>query len=253
MRKKTVELDDQTRDTLLRSKIEGCNLCLPGQLPRDEYMRVAKAIEAAGGKWNRKAGCHVFPGDVRKTLNIEADTVEVVDVQQTWQAFYTPPELAEAMVERAFAKTNGRLRVLEPSAGTGRLIDAIGMRLDWDVDITAVELNPAYASGLRMKYATVNVYEADFLQLDKDALGEFDVVVMNPPFTGGQDEAHIRHALRMLKMNGRLVAICGNGPRQREQLRSVADSWIDLAPGTFKESGTCVNTAMLIATKSFDL
>jgi hypothetical protein len=48
----------------------------------------------------------------------------------------------------------------------------------------------------------------------------------------------------MLKPGGRLVAICANGPRQREQLQPIAAEWYDLAPGTF--AGTGVNAALLV-------
>lgn len=92
------------------------------------------------------------------------------------------------------------------------------------------------------------VQQRDFLQCNDD-LGHFDRVLMNPPFANGQDIAHIRHALQMLKPGGRLVAICANGPRQNEQLRPLVEqyggTWEVLPAGTFKESGTGVNAAML--------
>jgi 16S rRNA G1207 methylase RsmC len=44
---------------------------------------------------------------------------------------------------------------------------------------------------------------------------------MNPPFANGDDIKHITHAL---KPGGRLVAICANGPRQNDKLRSVVDA-----------------------------
>ena len=37
-----------------------------------------------------------------------------------------------------------------------------------------------------------------------------------------------------------------NGPRQREALRDMATHWEDLPAGTFAESGTMVNTALLV-------
>ena len=49
--------------------------------------------------------------------------------------------------------------------------------------------------------------QADFLECNGD-LGTFDRIVMNPPFTNGDDIKHIMHALKMLKPGGRLVAIC---------------------------------------------
>ena len=45
------------------------------------------------------------------------------------------------------------------------------------------------------------------------------------------------------------VAICANGPRQQAALRPLVDEsggeWEDLPAGTFKDSGTNVNAALL--------
>ena len=239
MKVKTVHIDDQTRDVLLRSRIEGTFLFLPEQLPRDEYDRVAKAIKAAGGKWDRKAGCHVFLNDVRKTLNIGAETIEVVNVQQTFQAFYTPPEIVHRMA--ALAQVERHHRFLEPSAGTGRILEAI-----WTRDIRAVEIDPALAEALRVSWPDAGVTTGDFLSLGESVLGRFDRIVMNPPFTQGQDVAHILHARSLLRPGGRLVAICGNGPKQRAVLEPLAAVWIELPSGAFKKSGTNVATAIVV-------
>ena len=88
----------------------------------------------------------------------------------------------------------------------------------------------------------------DFLAQNGN-LGKFDRIVMNPPFANGADIQHIRHALTFLNDGGKLVAICANGPRQREALEPIAETWIDLEPGAFKESGTNVNAAIVVITK----
>jgi predicted RNA methylase len=224
----------------MRSRIDGCTLTLPGQLPREDYTRVAKAIEAAGGKWNRKAGCHVFPCDVRKTLNIDIDTVDVVNVQQTYQAFYTPIVIANRMVQ--LADLNPSHTLLEPSAGTGNLIRAAmlaGVKVE---NITAVEIDESKRDQIPSGVAVVHI---DFMQVPRDG-AHFDRILMNPPFNQGQDVVHIQRAFEFLKPLGRLVAICANGPRQQEQLQPMADEWVELESGSFKESGTNVNTAMLV-------
>jgi Domain of unknown function (DUF932) len=63
-------------------------------------------------------------------------------------------------------------------------------------------------------------------------------------------EAHIRHALKLLKPSGQLVAICANGPRQTEQLRPLVEEsgsiWEPLPVGTFSESGTGMHAMLLI-------
>lgn len=61
-----------------------------------------------------------------------------------------------------------------------------------------------------------------FLSLDPDDLGSFDHVIMNPPFENANDIRHIQHAKAFLKPRGLLVAICADGPRQREKLMPLA-------------------------------
>jgi methylase of polypeptide subunit release factors len=95
------------------------------------------------------------------------------------------------------------------------------------------------------------VYPGDFLERGAWELGgKFDRIIMNPPFINGADIKHIKHALPMLKPDGRLVAICANGPRQQAQLKPIAEGsggfYEPLPAGTFKDKGTNVNTALLV-------
>ena len=153
-------------------------------------------------------------------------------------------------------------RVLEPSAGTGNLITAILNRFMSGADcgrIVAVEINFQLAEQLRERqrktlYATDSNYDircADFLSHNGE-LGQFDRIIMNPPFADAADIKHIRHAFDKLKPGGRLVAICANGPRQRDQIMALADqfgTWEDLPADSFAESGTSVNAAMIVLDK----
>lgn len=160
------------------------------------------------------------------------------------QLFPTPPELAARMVATAAIRPGDR--VLEPSAGTGNLIRAIPDNSG--AAIVAVEINQSLADRLESPGgmpAGIDVHCEDFLQWYGD-VDLFDRIIMNPPFVNGADIAHIKHAVGLLKPGGRLVALCANGPRQQEQLRPLASEWLDLPDGTFKESGTNVNTAMLV-------
>jgi phospholipid N-methyltransferase len=175
-----------------------------------------------------------------------------VQVVTAPQLFPTPVEVAAQMV-KALDVQDGQ-RILEPSAGTGRLIDAVALARPYfaqmpKVQLVAVEVSPVLFANLRAKYdgpsAERIIIEADFLTCNGD-LGKFDRIIMNPPFERGADIQHIRHALTFLKPGGRLVALCANGPRQSAELRPLCQEWHDLPPGSFKESGTMVNAAMLV-------
>lgn len=172
--------------------------------------------------------------------------------------FPTPPDLAKRMVELAFerggwgvqvcAEMNERCRILEPSAGTGNIVRAIQEAnkspMAASCEVHAVEINPRLADGLRPLLGD-DLRCGDFLSFNGE-LGKFDKIVMNPPFDHGSDIKHVEHAKAMLNPGGRLVAIVANGPRQREALEPLCTSWEDLPAGTFSESGTNVNTALIV-------
>lgn len=175
--------------------------------------------------------------DLRDTLKAG---VQVVSAPQL---FPTPEPLARRMVELAGIEPGHR--VLEPSAGTGNILRAIGNQ----PDKVAVEINPRLVEKLAVcGVSGLWIHQGDFLSMNGD-LGTFDRVVMNPPFQNAEDIKHIRHALHMLKPGGVLVALCANGPRQREQLQPLASYWEDLPAGTFAEAGTGVNVALLTIEK----
>jgi 16S rRNA G1207 methylase RsmC len=100
---------------------------------------------------------------------------------------------------------------------------------------------------LEKRFNGVFVTQRDFLQWRPAGEPDlFDCIVMNPPFKNGEDIKHIKHALNFLGEGGTLVALCANGPRQRDQLISIADHWEELPAGSFKGEGTNVNTALLM-------
>ena len=65
----------------------------------------------------------------------------------------------------------------------------------------------------------------------------------------GGDIRHIRHAFGMLAKGGRLVAVCADGPKQHEAFRDAGEYWEELPAGSFKASGTNVNTAVVVLNK----
>ncbi len=167
-----------------------------------------------------------------------------IQVVSANQLFPTPPELAERMVLEAEIQPGDS--VLDPSAGTGSILRAI-------VDdgnaraIVAVEINRDLSEALRREFPLSFIHCRDFLEYQRDY--PVDRIIMNPPFENAVDIKHIKHAVSMLKPGGKLVALCAAGPRQTEQLKPIADSWEVLPAGTFKESGTMVNVALMTYTR----
>lgn len=162
-----------------------------------------------------------------------------VQVVSAPQLFPTPAPLAARMVELAGVEP-GHV-VLEPSAGTGVLVREVQRA---GADVVAVEVSGQLAKMLDALPCPVRC--ADFLTITaSDVDGPFDRIVINPPFAGGADVAHVLHARTMLKPGGRLVALCANGPRQRDALKSLASTWEDLPEGSFKEAGTNVRVALI--------
>lgn len=190
------------------------------------------------GRREYKAPERTVFDDMRKRLQ------EGIKVAVAPQLFPTPYELVRRMVELADIKPGDR--VLEPSAGTGRIVEAIEAAGGIP---TAVEINHELVQVLRGRFADVR--HGDFMAARFEP---FDAIVMNPPFASAEDIDHIKHAFTMLKVGGRLVAICANGPRQQARLRGFVEdgggSWEELPAETFKESGTSVNTVLISLTRA---
>jgi predicted RNA methylase len=233
---------------LSNCSVVGDNLALPpGQLERKAYEAVNKVLELMGGKWSKKLRVHTFPESPADLLDTVILTAEITDRKKLFQQFWTPTSVADRMVY--LAKLEFGAEVLEPSAGTGQILRSLrGLKLR----VTAVELDQTKVD--LIAFAPV-VHYGDFLECSPQArgtdtsgrcLGIFDAVLMNPPFTRGQDIKHIQHARTFLKPGGRVVAICANGPRESEILRPLASHWENLPNGTFAESETNVNTALLV-------
>jgi SAM-dependent methyltransferase len=172
--------------------------------------------------------------------------------------FPTPSEIAKQVIE--LAEIQPGMKVLEPSAGTGNLLRAMGPLGNFEV--VACEINPDLADELcRTWVSCLGVVCGDFIErfsltdpIDdvgtvKPAMVQFDRVVMNPPFDRGLDIKHVEHALKLLKPGGKLVSIVANGPRQRAAFEPIATAWIDLPAGSFKDQGTNVNTAIVVIDK----
>lgn len=106
-------------------------------------------------------------------------------------AYFTPPELAQAIVERIEADGYWRGgNVLEPSAGKGAFANA-ALYLQ-PHSVTCFDIDPERCRELSAE-AIFRVRRCDFLQ---ELIGDtYELVIGNPPFLGAEE--HVRRALLM--------------------------------------------------------
>lgn len=122
------------------------------------------------------------------------DTLPRMDSRQReLSQWWTPPDIAARLVELAVDGLRFPA-VLEPSAGSGVLVDAV-LAARPMASITAVELDPAWAARLRERHGDgVRLVEGDFLSA---TLAPAAVVVMNPPYENGLDGRFIERAMEL--------------------------------------------------------
>lgn len=164
--------------------------------------------------------------------------------------FPTPAPIVSGMIAAAGIGPDFTGRILEPSAGSGAIADAVTDHATF-ADLTLYEVNPTLSKILERK--GYGVTGSNFLEALTGP--QFDRVLMNPPFEKGQDMYHVRHAFDMLKKGGRLVAIMSPGFtfRNDSAARTFRDwfedrggEMIKIDSGAFRESGTDVSTVMVI-------
>lgn len=246
-----MRVSQEVMSVLDRATCDGNALSLValGNLDQKLYTDTNKVLEAAGGKWNRKAKAHLFEGLASDAIEPIILTGEIVSVRQELQQFYTPAALAERVI--AEARIEPGMRVLEPSAGRGALAlpaVALGAR------VSAYEIDRKNSDFLIDTLPPTCGTGHDFLQADPEIDGGFDRVVMNPPFTRDQDIKHVEHALRFLKPGGRLVAIMSGGVTFRQgraaafraRVAEMGGTIVPLPADSFKASGTSVNTCLVV-------
>jgi hypothetical protein len=253
----TAQIPDHVAQILRDAEISGPNnthLKIVQKLDPKTYKDCAKILEMLGGKWNRSAQATIFPKPISEVLADALDDGEVVNTKNVRQAFYTPAGIADLLVSKAEIAPG--LNYLEPSVGGGALIDALQRAGVNRANITGIELDATEASAVQQRRGVI-IHPGDFMTFTPPR-ERYDRIVMNPPFSNGQDAKHISHALTFLKDGGVLVAIVppscldkDTGPyRELRKALDAIDWEFDLLPeGAFKESGTSIKTGILKITK----
>ncbi|CUJ98094.1 Uncharacterised protein [Achromobacter sp. 2789STDY5608615] len=241
-----MQVEQSVLSVLSAAQATGNAVVLTGQLDRKLYEKTNKVLEAAGGKWNRKARAHVFDGDAADRLDQIILTGHVEVPKDEFNFFPTPPDVIRVLLDLADVQPG--MAVLEPSAGHGAIAKACA---DIGAHVDCIELMAANAVVLRSD-DRLCVREVDFLSVP--VVQGYDRAVMNPPFLKQADIKHVSHAHLFLKPGGLLVAVMSAGVRFRENklttdFRTLVEqrggSISALPDASFKSSGTMVNTVVV--------
>jgi|GEM_PF-1853945 len=157
--------------------------------------------------------------------------------------FPTAEPVADEAIDIADIKEG--MDVLEPSAGMGHIADRIR---ETGVEPDVIELSGERRELLEAK--GYNVVGSDFMEYDDK---KYDRIIMNPPFSDRRDAKHLLHAYDLLKPDGRLVAIVGEGVFFGNDKKAKAfRNWLDdvggseekLPEGSFQDPNLPVNTSV---------
>ncbi|MDO9463786.1 MAG: SAM-dependent methyltransferase [bacterium] len=236
-----MKISNEVANVLANSEIDDLKLYLPGeQLERKLYMAVNNVLVALEGKWNRKEKAHIFKVEPAEIIEEILLTGEYTDAKKEYQFFETPDELAKKLVDMANIQPGET--VLEPSAGRGAIVKHINKGASCD----CIELN--LKDRIYLREEGYYVVGEDFLQCQQ----RYDVIIANPPFSFQSDISHITHMIELA--NRCVVSIASSSVMWRTNKKSVefrelvakSGGTIKTLPeGSFKESGTNVNTCVV--------
>ena len=241
-------------DILKRCTFKDNVLYLPQvQLNKKSYATVKQWVEEAGGKWTGgKVQGFTFDFDATRVASVLMQGKRC-NLQQDFQFFATPPEVADWLVSLA-GDFSPDCKVLEPSAGTGAIIDAIH-RVQPDVVVDCYELMPENKEKLS-KLDHIRLLGDDFTQAEHPS--EYDLIVANPPFSKNQDIRHVMQMYQDLKPGGTVAAITSRHWQQASEkackdfrafLEEVSAQVYEIEEGAFKKSGTGVGTIAIVINK----
>lgn len=252
---KQTKVSEAVRGVLRDSTLGGQSLTLPPRdLGRKLYGEVKAFLDKLDGKWSTQGSCFLFSVDAMERLHQAIEAGYTVHRRNTYQEFFTPANIAEAMAELAYQHWEGNdipgntFRVLEPSAGTGALVRAIeaAHTRKEGLSICACDVQQSSLAQIEAS-VTLRTVCCDFLASIPPApsgTNGYHAILMNPPFDKKTWAKHVEHAIRFMVKSGCLVSVVPRNASLRDLgLETVADAYI--TPVVSRFDNTRVEVAVL--------
>ena len=151
--------------------------------------------------------------------------------------FYPTPQ---EVINRMLSETDimGKY-VLEPSAGSGNIVDELNRR--GAAQVSACEIDPKLRKVLSGKCTLI---ADDFLTVTSEQVSHIDLIVMNPPFSSAGN--HILHAYEIAPEGCEIISLCNDAMVNRGYWASEKQRRIDELIknyGLVDEYGKCFKNA----------
>lgn len=241
-----------------------------GTLPAKAYREYKELVTRLRGTWERKRKQHLFEFDPTDLFQL-VRTHKILPDKNPLSYFSSPLSVIEELMlgaglatlddgiyrlrfqdDRLFKQDRSQWSILDPSAGTGVILDAVKQGFP-EAKLYAVELDPFRRAVLESKGYTL--LGDDFLTLETDL--RFDYILMNPPFSSKGNKLlsidHIEKAFTLLAQYGKLASVVPEGlffsrtakcDAFLNKVNAQGESW-KLPEGSFAESGTGVSTRII--------
>lgn len=155
------------------------------------------------------------------------------------QYYPTPDHIARDAVQ--WADIGEECYVLEPSAGQGNIAKFIDPER-----LVCIDISQLHCEILKSRLIGSIVICADFLRWDEVHI--FNRIVMNPPFSDGRAEAHVKHAYELLADDGVLVAVLPASFKDKQIIEGANYEYSKVYENDFK--GCSVNVVIVRIEKS---
>lgn len=216
-------------DALRNMRQTGNDLEQPwGEVDKHVLAEAIRTLEYIGGVHDK--GTVRFDYDPRYVLR-EILTTGCIPDQKAHQFYPTPEVVARAAVEMARI---GEFDVcLEPSAGTGGIAGYLPPKRTQCVEISDLHCKVLEAKGYRAACA-------DFLEWAKSSRSIYSRICMNPPYSEGRWQAHVKAAAGLLLDKGRLVAVLPASARGKTLVEGFTHTWSEVYANEFAGTSTSV-------------